>query len=369
MSSNLLAEVKSNLTIMAKTMEKIGSLLKIEEKVYRVAQIEREIAARENWSDNNGMTELLKEKSHIEDLCQSYENVKKFLTESFEFIRLSEEENNFDLIAEIVDKVAYQRKIVERMELDAMFSASEDIMDCFLEITAGAGGTESQDWVQMLLRMYQLWIESKGYDYEVVNYVFGEEAGYKQVCILIKGYLSYGHLKRENGIHRLVRISPFNANDKRQTSFASVFCYPAISDKIEVQIDPKDIKIDTYRSSGAGGQHVNTTDSAVRITHIPTGIVVQSQNERSQTQNRASAMRALRSRLYEAELKKQNSKKNLIEESKAGISWGNQVRNYVLNPYKLIKDFRSGYESAKVMEVLDGKMDDLINSLILLGSS
>ncbi len=246
-----------------------------------------------------------------------------------------------------------------------MLGSEQDPLNAIMSIHAGAGGTEAQDWAEMLLRMYLRWAEKKGYTATIIDYLPGDEAGVKSVTVTIEGEYAYGFAKAEIGIHRLVRISPFDAGARRHTSFASVFVYPEVNEEIVVEIDEKDLRIDTYRSTGAGGQHVNKTDSAVRITHLPTGIVVQCQNERSQHKNKAMAMKYLKSRLYERKLQEQNEKTNELNKTKKDIAWGSQIRSYVLHPYKMIKDHRSNLETGNVDRVLDGGIDDFIEAYLL----
>ncbi len=255
---------------------------------------------------------------------------------------------------------------LEKAELQMLFIEEDDPRNAILTIHPGAGGTESQDWSQMLLRMYLRYAERKGFKAEVVDYLAGEEAGLKSVTVRIEGDYVYGNLRHESGVHRLVRISPFDANKRRHTSFAAVFVYPEVEENIEVEINPADLRIDTYRASGHGGQHINVTDSAVRITHLPTGIVVQCQNERSQHKNKATAMKLLKARLYELEKKAKMEKIQKLEDAKSDISWGNQIRSYVLYPYRLIKDLRTDTEIGDVDRVLDGDIDDFIKSSLLL---
>lgn len=251
---------------------------------------------------------------------------------------------------------------LEEAELEALFTGEDDSRNALLTIHPGAGGTESQDWAQMLLRMYLRYAERRGFRTEILDYLPGEEAGLKSVTVRVEGDYAYGRLSQESGVHRLVRISPFDANKRRHTSFAAVFVFPEIEEDIEIDINPEDLRIDTYRSSGRGGQHVNVTDSAVRITHIPTGIVVQCQSERSQHKNKASAMKVLRARLYELEKQKQQEKYEKMEEGKAEIAWGNQIRSYVLHPYRLVKDLRTRVETSEVEKVLDGDLDAFIKA-------
>ena len=255
---------------------------------------------------------------------------------------------------------------LNEVELQTLFFEKDDELNAILTIHPGAGGTESQDWAEMLLRMYLRYAERKEYRTEILDFLPGEEAGLKSVTVHVKGDYVYGHLNQESGVHRLVRISPFDANKRRHTSFAAVFVYPEIDEEIEIEIDPDDLRIDTFRSSGRGGQHVNVTDSAVRITHLPTGIVVQCQNERSQHKNKATAMKVLRSRLYELERKKKMEKLLKLEDAKSEIAWGNQIRSYVLHPYKMTKDLRTDVEVGDVERVLDGDIDEFIKASLLL---
>lgn len=303
--------------------------------------------------------ELLKEKSLLEKHISSFNEMVLKVQGYAEILEIADTEIINEIKAEL-PKIAKQMKF---MEMSAMFAEESDKLGAVLEINAGAGGTESQDWSQMLERMYIRWADAKNFKVETIHRINGEEAGIKQVIMTITGENIYGMLKHEVGVHRLVRVSPFNAQNKRQTSFASVLVTPLVDDTIKIEINPADLKIDTYRSSGAGGQHVNTTDSAVRITHIPTGIVAACQNQRSQIQNRETAMKMLQSKLYEMEERKRRMKKDSIE--KDDISWGNQIRNYVLHPYKLVKDTRTGYEETNPQTVLDGEIDEFIMKMII----
>ncbi len=273
------------------------------------------------------------------------------------------------MIDEIRNKVMQLEKEVSDAEVRMMLSGPHDRNNAILTIHSGSGGTESQDWAQMLFRMYTRYIEKKGFDYQIIDYQPGDEAGIKSATILVKGDFAYGLLKAENGVHRLVRISPFDANKRRHTSFASVLAIPELDEEIDLEINEKDLRIDTYRSSGAGGQHVNTTDSAVRITHLPTGIVVCCQNERSQIKNREVAMKILKARLYELELEKQKKKQEELAGEKKEITWGSQIRSYVLHPYRMIKDHRTGYETGNVEPVLDGDLDEFIKSYLVMIAS
>jgi len=282
-------------------------------------------------------------------------------------VELSEEGENVD--EEIRESLDFFEKDLAEAELQMLFFEEDDARNAILTIHPGAGGTESQDWTQMLLRMYLRYSERKGFKVEIIDSLPGEEAGLKSVTVRIEGDYAYGNLSHDSGVHRLVRISPFDANKRRHTSFAAVFVYPEVEEDIEIEIDPEELRIDTYRSSGRGGQHVNVTDSAVRITHLPTGIVVQCQNERSQHKNKASAMKVLRARLYELEKKAKLEKIEKLEDAKSDIAWGNQIRSYVLHPYRMIKDLRTNVEIGDVDRVLDGDIDEFIKSSLLLRKS
>ena len=274
-----------------------------------------------------------------------------------ELIELAKEENDETLIADSFDSFKKLLKKVKQMQIETFFSEEEDEFDSFFEIHSGAGGTESHDWALMLYRMYTRWIERHHFKFELINMIDGEEAGIKSVCIKVKGKKAFGWLKNEIGVHRLVRISPFNAQGKRQTSFASAYAYPVIDDNLNIEIDEKDLRVDTFRSSGAGGQHVNTTDSAIRITHIPTNVVVQCQSDRSQHKNRAEAMKMLKARLYQLELQKREAEAEEKNAVKTEIGWGHQIRSYVLHPYQMVKDHRTDYETSQSDAVLDGELD------------
>lgn len=282
-------------------------------------------------------------------------------------MELSEEGENVD--EEIRESLAFFEKDLAEAELQMLFFDEDDVRNAILTIHPGAGGTESQDWTQMLLRMYLRYADRKGFKVEIIDSLPGEEAGLKSVTVRIEGDYAYGNLSQDSGVHRLVRISPFDANKRRHTSFAAVFVYPEVEEDIEIEIDPDDLRIDTYRSSGRGGQHVNVTDSAVRITHLPTRIVVQCQNERSQHKNKASAMKVLKARLYELEKKAKLEKVEKLEDAKSDIAWGNQIRSYVLHPYRMIKDLRTKVEIGDVDRVLDGDIDEFIKSSLLLRKS
>ena len=314
------------------------------------------------WEDKPRAEKVLKEKKLYEDLVSSYESSLKQFNELSDLYDLALEENNQSVLKESEKNIFELHKNIKKNEIKCFLSNEADSLDVYLEIHAGAGGTESQDWAEMLRRMYMKWALNKNNKCELISEHKGDEAGIKSTTIKIKGNYVYGFLKSESGIHRLVRISPFDSGARRHTSFASVWVYPVIDDSIKVEILDKDLRVDTYRSSGAGGQHVNTTDSAVRITHIPTKIVVQCQNDRSQHKNKDTCMNMLKARLYEHELKKKEQQLKSSEDSKAEIGWGHQIRSYVLHPYRMVKDNRTNYESSSPDKVLDGEIDEFLES-------
>ena len=314
------------------------------------------------WKDKPKAEKILKEKKLYEDLVNSYEVSLKQFNEIIDLYDLALEENNQLVLRESENNILKLHKNIKKNEIKCFLSNEADSLDVYLEIHAGAGGTESQDWAEMIRRMYIKWASSKNYKCELINEHKGDEAGIKSSTIRINGNFVYGFLKSESGIHRLVRISPFDSGARRHTSFASVWVYPVIDESIKVELLDKDLRIDTYRSSGAGGQHVNTTDSAVRITHIPTKIVVQCQNDRSQHKNKDTCMNMLKARLYEHELKKKEQQLKSSEDSKSEIGWGYQIRSYVLHPYRMVKDNRTNYESSSPDKVLDGEIDEFLES-------
>ena len=300
---------------------------------------------------------MLRERTRLDQAISNYRRIEREVEEARELIELGEAEGEDAVVAEAEAALERLRAEAARRELESLLSGEADANDCYIEVHAGAGGTEAQDWAEMLLRMYIRWAEAHGYKVEWLEESGGEEAGIKSATVRINGPDAYGWLKTESGVHRLVRISPFDSNARRHTSFASVWVYPVVDDKIEVEINDKDLRIDTYRSSGAGGQHVNKTDSAVRITHMPSGIVVQCQSERSQHQNRAHAFAMLRARLYEAELQRREAVTDAMNATKTDIGWGYQIRSYVLQPYQMVKDLRTGVETGNTDAVLDGDID------------
>jgi len=314
------------------------------------------------WNDPAEAQKLMRERQNLDDNIKAIQGLTRAVDDNVGLIELGEEEGDAGVVAEAEAAIRSLAGEVRARQVETMLSGEADSNDSYLEIHAGAGGTESQDWAAMLLRMYTRWAERRRFKVEVLEMHDGEEAGIKSATILVKGHNAYGWLKTESGVHRLVRISPYDSNARRHTSFASAWVYPVIDDTIEISIPESEVRIDTYRSSGAGGQHVNTTDSAVRITHIPTGIAVACQAERSQHKNRAKAWEMLRSRLYEEELKKREAEANATEAAKTDIGWGHQIRSYVLQPYQLVKDLRTGVENTSPSDVLDGDLDEFMEA-------
>tara|TARA_B100001142_G_C14322833_1_gene651103 strand:- start:868 stop:1848 length:981 start_codon:yes stop_codon:yes gene_type:complete len=312
------------------------------------------------WQDKINSKTILKEKKLFEGLITSFDNSNQRLKDLDELNQLAIDDNNLSIQNEVLEDIKKLRQEVKKNEIKCFLSNEADSLDCYIEIHAGAGGTESQDWADMLRRMYLKWSDSRNFKSNLISEHKGEEAGIKSSTIKIEGDYVFGFLKKESGIHRLVRISPFDSGARRHTSFASIWVYPVINENINIEIIDKDLRIDTYRSSGAGGQHVNTTDSAVRITHLPSKIVVQCQNERSQHKNKETCMNMLKARLYDYEIKKKEKENENTENLKSEIGWGHQIRSYVLQPYRLVKDNRTNHESTSPDKVLDGQIDDFL---------
>ncbi|HOD18346.1 MAG TPA: peptide chain release factor 2 [Candidatus Cloacimonadota bacterium] len=331
-----------------------------ENRVSKLSELEQLMHSSDFWSDQNQAKKITKQISQLREEIEQINQLDSIKDEINAYLELLDDDFQPSLFDEALSHWKEWKTFVDRMEIECLLNEKYDHNDAILTIHAGAGGTEAQDWAEMLLRMYARWADKNKFEFTIIDILSGEEAGIKSVTVEVKGNYAYGMLKAEIGIHRLVRISPFNAQGKRQTSFASVFVYPEIEDEIDLEIDPKDLKIDTYRSSGAGGQHVNTTDSAVRITHLPTNIVVSCQNERSQIQNREKAMAILKSRLYQYYEEQREKEKQKIENSKTEIGWGNQIRSYVFQPYQMVKDHRTDYEIGNTERVMDGDLDGFI---------
>jgi peptide chain release factor 2 len=316
------------------------------------------------WDDNEQAQKVIAELNAIKSVAADFEALNQEYEDLMTILELMDGEEDEDMLNELWDGTAALVKKLEDYELQLMLSQPYDKLNAILELHPGAGGTESQDWAEMLLRMYRRWAEKRGFKVEVLDYLPGDEAGVKSVTLLIKGYNAYGYLKVEKGVHRLVRISPFDASGRRHTSFVSCDVVPEIDDTIEIDIRTEDLKIDTYRATGAGGQHINTTDSAVRITHIPTGVIVACQNERSQIKNRAQAMTMLRSKLYERKVEEQKKELAEIRGEQSDIAWGSQIRSYVFHPYSMVKDHRTSAETGNVGAVMDGEIDFLIDAAL-----
>jgi len=349
-------EIQYHADAIAKSLNLLAQRMDMETAPHRLEEFNALIEDPNLWNDPAKAQKLMRERQHLLDALSTYKLIEAGLRDNVELIELGEAEGDAGVVAEAEAALRGLVDLAAGKELEALLDGEADANDTFLEINAGAGGTESCDWANMLARMYVRWAEAKGYKVELQAETPGEETGIKSAAYKISGLNAYGWLKSESGVHRLVRISPFGSADKRQTSFASIWVYPVVDDNIEIDVQDKDIRIDTYRSSGAGGQHVNKTDSAVRITHFPSGIVVTS-SEKSQHQNRDIAMKALKSRLYQMELDKRNASINEAHEAKGDAGWGNQIRSYVLQPYQMVKDLRTGVETSDTAGVLDGDLD------------
>ncbi len=334
---------------------------KINEKI---KTFDKEISKENFWKDKLTAQKILKEKKFLENIFNDYNSVTNELKNVDQLLDLAAKENDVVVIKDCEEKIILILNQIKKTEVSCFLSGENDYLNTYLEIHAGAGGTESQDWAQMLRRMYSKWVEKKKCKFELISEHKGEEAGIKSSILKITGPYMYGWLKSESGVHRLVRISPFDSGARRHTSFASVWVYPVVDDSIKIDIQEKDIRVDTYRSSGAGGQHVNTTDSAVRITHLPSNIVVQCQNERSQHKNKATCFNMLKARLYKYEIQKKEEASENLAKSKTDIGWGHQIRSYVLQPYQLVKDLRNNLENTDPDSVLDGEIDGFLESAL-----
>lgn len=348
---------------MKRKSNRSGVIFEAERKQAQIQDLEKKAANPEFWSNQEEAQRVLQMRRRLERDVELDARLVADLADLNALLELAAEGE--DVLKDLAQEIHRLEEEAQHTEIRMLLAGDHDDSNAIVTIHPGAGGTESQDWAEMLVRMYLRWSERGGYSSEMLDYQQGEEAGIKSATFIVRGDYAYGRLASESGVHRLVRISPFDAAARRHTSFASVFVYPEIDDQIEVQIDEKDLRIDTYRSSGAGGQHVNVTDSAVRITHLPTGIVVSCQNERSQIRNRDMARKILRSRLYELELEKKRKALQAVEDSKLDIAWGSQIRSYVLHPYRLVKDHRTKYESSDTDRVLDGDMDDFIYQFLI----
>ncbi|MEM9755535.1 MAG: peptide chain release factor 2 [Pseudomonadota bacterium] len=362
------AETLAHIEKVQRSLDLLGQRMDLETAQHRLEEFNARVEDPDLWSNPEQAQALMRDRQVLVDQIGTYETIKNGLTDNIELIELGEAEDDAEVVAEAEAALAALVETAAKKELEALLNGEADANDTFLEVNAGAGGTESCDWASMLARMYVRWAESKGYDVELQAASPGEEAGIRSAVYKISGHNAYGWLKSESGVHRLVRISPYDSAARRHTSFSSVWVYPVVDDNIEIEVNPADIRVDTYRSSGAGGQHVNTTDSAVRITHMPTGIVVTS-SEKSQHQNRDIAMKALKSRLYQMELDKRTAEISAAHEAKGEAGWGNQIRSYVLQPYQMVKDLRTGFETSDTSGVLDGKLDGLMAATLAMDAA
>ncbi|MEJ8573474.1 peptide chain release factor 2 [Microbaculum marinum] len=348
-------EIRQSITLLRRHLDWDNALARLDD-------LNRDAEDPAFWDDPEKAQALMRERQQLQDGIDAIERLERELEDSIGMIELADEEGDEGVLAEAAQGLKTLHAEALKRQVGTLLSGEADKNDCYLEVHAGAGGTESQDWAEMLLRMYTRWAGAHGYKVEEIGYNAGEEAGIRSATLQMTGPNAYGWLKTESGVHRLVRISPYDSSARRHTSFASVWVYPVVDDTIDIDVNESDVRVDTYRSSGAGGQHVNTTDSAVRLTHIPTGIVVACQNERSQHKNRATAWAMLRSRLYELELQKREEKAMAEAASKTDIGWGHQIRSYVLQPYQLVKDMRTGVESTNPQAVLDGDLDEFMEA-------
>ena len=353
-------ELLKDVTIKIKNIAGVVEPEKIQTRLDEIEALENE---QNFWDDATNAAKIQKEKTQLQRKLDKFRVAKDAVNDAIELYEMAKEEGDDESVESLYEDAPNLQEQIRNMEIEVLLSGESDANNAILSIHPGAGGTESQDWAEMLLRMYKNWANRRGFKVEVLDYQNGEEAGIKDVSIIVKGENAYGYLKVENGIHRLVRISPFDSNAKRHTSFSSVMVSPEVDDDIDIVIEDKDIRVDTYRASGAGGQHVNKTESAIRLTHIETGVVVQCQNDRSQHKNKATAMKMLKSRLYELELEEQNAKEAGV--AKSEIGWGHQIRSYVMQPYQQVKDTRSNEAYSNVSGILDGDIDKMIEGVLI----
>ncbi|MEK3789558.1 MULTISPECIES: peptide chain release factor 2 [Paenibacillus] len=356
--------VKHDLREIGKKLNNLRGSLDLDLKQEMIANFEEKMAAPDFWDDNEKAQSVIAEMNAVKSAVDEYNKLYQEYEDASMMAELADEESDEELAGETAEQVTALVGKLEAFELQLLLNQPYDRLNAILELHPGAGGTESQDWGQMLLRMYTRWADKRGFKVETLDYLPGDEAGIKSVTLLIKGFNAYGYLKAEKGVHRLVRISPFDSSGRRHTSFVSCDVVPEIADDVEIEVRTEDLKIDTYRASGAGGQHINTTDSAVRITHIPTGIVVTCQNERSQIKNREQAMTMLRSKLYERKIEEQKKELDEIRGEQSDIAWGSQIRSYVFHPYSMVKDHRTSVESGNVGAVMDGELDPFIDGYL-----
>jgi peptide chain release factor 2 len=351
------AEAQAHVDQIRSALALLRRFLDWDRALKRLGELNAKVEDQALWNDPKAAQEVMRERRRLEEAIGATRAIQQELDDTVELLEMAEAEGDDSMEADAVASLAELAARSERDKVAALLAGEADANDTYIEVNAGAGGTESQDWAEMLQRMYTRWAERRGYKVELVDHHSGEQAGIKSATLMIKGENAYGYAKTESGVHRLVRISPYDSNARRHTSFSSVWVYPVVDDDIDVEVNEGDLKIDTYRASGAGGQHVNTTDSAVRITHLPSGIIVACQNQRSQHKNKAEALKMLKARLYEAELQRREVQASAEHAAKTDIGWGHQIRSYVLQPYQLVKDLRTGVISTAPSDVLDGELD------------
>ncbi len=360
------AEIYSAITDIRASLDLFRKSIDWDTSKKKLADLTHQSVQPDFWNDANTAQSIMRQKADLERRIGAYNNLNDALSDNVDLLEMAEDEDDVELILEAEIALLSLKEKSRSIELEALLCGEADGNNCFMEINAGAGGTESCDWVSMILRMYQRWADNRGFKCETIEYTAGDEAGIKSVTLHIKGSYAYGWTKTESGVHRLVRLSPFDSSNRRHTSFASVVVYPEIDDNIDIVIEDKDLKVDTYRASGAGGQHVNTTDSAVRITHLPSNTVVQCQNQRSQHKNRDEALKMLKAKLYELEMQKREQEASDAHAQKTSNGWGHQIRSYVLHPYQMVKDLRTGVEKGNANGVLDGDLDDYVEATLAM---
>jgi peptide chain release factor 2 len=351
------AEAQTSIDQIGSALDLLRRFLDWDRALKRLGELDAQVEDPKLWDDPKAAQVVMRERRRLDEAIAATRTIEKELADIVELMEMAEAEGDNGLVDEAVASLAELAARTEKDKVAALLAGEADANDTYIEVNAGAGGTESQDWAEMLQRMYTRWAERHGYKVELIDHHAGEQAGIKSATLMVKGENAYGYAKTESGVHRLVRISPYDSNARRHTSFSSVWVYPVVDENIDIEVNEGDLRIDTYRASGAGGQHINTTDSAVRITHLPTGIVVQCQNQRSQHKNRAEAMNQLKAKLYEAELQKREAEATATAAGKTDIGWGHQIRSYVLQPYQLVKDLRTGITSTAPSDVLDGDLD------------